>query len=74
MPRGNLGARQVSLSVHEASMSLIEATEGFVDSLGPANLAGANLEGASLRRSRLHGAILCRTVMPDGRTDDSGCE
>jgi len=37
--------------------------------LSQANLFGANLSGADLRP-----AILCFTTMPDGTTDNSGCE
>ncbi len=37
--------------------------------LSQANLFGANLSGADLRP-----AILCFTTLPDGTTDNSGCE
>jgi hypothetical protein len=45
-----------------------------------ANLSGAcfvdaSLYGAKLGASvNLHGAVFCRTVMPDGSIDDSGCD
>ncbi|HIF69518.1 MAG TPA: pentapeptide repeat-containing protein, partial [Candidatus Lambdaproteobacteria bacterium] len=35
---------------------------------GFANLDGANLDGAFLRS-----AILCKTIMPDGSVNNSGC-
>lgn len=44
-----------------------------------ADLAGACLVGANLLKADLDGAdldeaILCRTLMPDGSTNDSGCD
>jgi hypothetical protein len=69
MPRGSLGARRVSLSVHEASMSLIEATGGFVDSLGPANLAGAITARHDARLTRqLHFNVSQRVTDAIGET------
>jgi hypothetical protein len=47
--------------------------------LRSANLSGACLVGASLQGAKLGtsvnlgGAILCRTLMPDGTFDDRGC-
>jgi hypothetical protein len=46
--------------------------------LSKANLSGANLSGANLSWANLTGislseAIFCNTIMPDRRTNDSGC-
>lgn len=42
--------------------------------LGGACLVGANLQGAELDGAELDGAIFCRTLMPNGTIDDSGCD
>jgi hypothetical protein len=43
--------------------------------LSGACLVGANLQGARLGNSvNLHGAIFCRTLMPDGTFNDRDCE
>jgi len=40
-----------------------------------ARLDGANLLGAlGLEAAQLAGAILCKTTLPEGRVDDSGCQ
>jgi Pentapeptide repeats (8 copies) len=39
-----------------------------------ADLRGADLSGAKLYKANLRGAKLCRTTMPDGSLDNSGCE
>jgi hypothetical protein len=41
--------------------------------LSSACLVEANLTGANLTRTNLGHAIRCRTVMPNGEIDDSGC-
>ncbi len=38
-----------------------------------ANLSSADLTDAHLDRARLDGAIFCRTTMPDGSENNSGC-
>lgn len=38
-----------------------------------ADLTDANLQGASEPNLKIRGVRLCRTVMPDGRVDSSGC-
>ena len=43
--------------------------------LGGACLVGANLLGAAIDNStNLKDAIFCRTLMPDGSLNDSGCD
>jgi hypothetical protein len=42
--------------------------------LRDACLVGANLLGADLAGANLDGAVFCRTLMPDGAIDDSGCD
>lgn len=37
------------------------------------DLTGTNLNGADLDGANLYGAKLCRTVMPSGSVDDTGC-
>ena len=37
------------------------------------NLIGANLSGADLTNANLEGAYFCRTVMPSGEENNSGC-
>jgi len=39
-----------------------------------ANLTGVNMTGALMKETNLDGAILCRTKMPSGREDNSGCK
>ena len=41
--------------------------------LSGANLSGANLSGASLSSANLSEVKLCRTIMPNGFSDNSGC-
>ena len=41
--------------------------------LESANLGGADLRGAKLDRAFMNEAILCNTIMPDGRIEYSGC-
>jgi uncharacterized protein YjbI with pentapeptide repeats len=36
-------------------------------------LAGANLKGAKMDGAKLDDAKFCKTVMPDGAVNDSGC-
>ena len=47
---------------------------GFnLTNLESANLGGADLRGAKLDRAFMNEAILCNTIMPDGRIEYSGC-
>jgi uncharacterized protein YjbI with pentapeptide repeats len=39
-----------------------------------ANLTGVDMTGASMKDVNLDGALLCRTKMPSGREDNSGCK
>ncbi|AGI67243.1 hypothetical protein OAN307_c15700 [Octadecabacter antarcticus 307] len=41
--------------------------------LSDANLSAADLTGADLSYTRMNGAILCNTTMPDGSVIYSGC-
>ncbi|MEC8223049.1 MAG: pentapeptide repeat-containing protein [SAR324 cluster bacterium] len=36
-------------------------------------MGGADLRGAKLDRAFMNEAILCNTIMPDGRIEYSGC-
>ncbi|MEY3674147.1 MAG: hypothetical protein RJB47_855, partial [Pseudomonadota bacterium] len=36
-------------------------------------LSGANLKGAKLDDAKLDDAKFCKTIMPDGAVNDSGC-
>ncbi len=47
MPHGTIGEGTVSLSLRDASLTLLDSTDGFVDLLSPARLTGkltANLD------------------------------
>jgi uncharacterized protein YjbI with pentapeptide repeats len=66
MSRAHL--READLS--GADLSLADLSRA---NLQGANLSGANLAGATLDGARLDDAKFCRTVMPDGATNDSGC-
>ncbi|MHC4992375.1 MAG: hypothetical protein ACYTGC_15490 [Planctomycetota bacterium] len=62
MPKGRLGARKVALSIEDATISLLESTEGFVDLLSPASISGnviAELEPEETRRLYFN---LCQRV------------
>ena len=39
-----------------------------------ADLTGANLSGSLIRIDDLRGAVLCNTVMPDGKINNLGCK
>ena len=59
------------------SVRLREAFLAFAN-LGGADLSDANLVGAILVKANLDGAflrsaILCKTIMPDGSVNNSGC-
>ncbi|MHC8497445.1 MAG: pentapeptide repeat-containing protein [Actinomycetes bacterium] len=41
--------------------------------LTDANLTGANLTNANLYYADLTGTVFCRTTMPDGSINNSGC-
>jgi uncharacterized protein YjbI with pentapeptide repeats len=36
-------------------------------------LSGTNLKGANMEGAKLDDAKFCKTVMPDGSINDSGC-
>jgi hypothetical protein len=65
-----VGARMIGVDLSGANLSgaaLVSAE------LPGANLTDANLSGANLSGAILTDATLCRTTMPDGSVDDSGC-
>jgi uncharacterized protein YjbI with pentapeptide repeats len=39
-----------------------------------ANLYNADLTGTKVSEETLKSAVLCKTVMPSGQKDDSGCK
>jgi uncharacterized protein YjbI with pentapeptide repeats len=41
--------------------------------LGSASLERASLLGANLQDTKVDNVIYCKTVMPDGTLDNSGC-
>jgi hypothetical protein len=41
--------------------------------LGGADLSNANLKGADLKGAYLNGAKFCKTTMPDGKKNNTGC-
>ncbi len=52
MPRGKLGKGAMSLSLRDASMTLLDSTDGFVDLLSPARLTGTVTAGLDEKRAR----------------------
>lgn len=42
--------------------------------LSGADLTRTNLKGAVMTGANLQGVIFCRTVMPDGKKNNSGCK
>jgi hypothetical protein len=41
--------------------------------LSSACLVGADLSGGTLKNANMNGTVFCRTMMPDGSTNNSGC-
>ena len=39
-----------------------------------ANLYNADLTGTKVSKETLKDAVLCKTIMPSGQQDDSGCK
>ena len=60
------------IGAYLSSANLIGANLSGAD-LSLADLSLANLSGANLSGTNLSGAILCKTTMPDGHVEDSGC-
>ncbi len=52
MPKGKPGKGSMSLSLRDASITLLDKTDGFVDLLSPARLTGKITAGLDERRSR----------------------
>ncbi len=52
MPKGEPGKGSMSLTLRDASMTLLDSTSGFVDLLSPARLTGKITAGLDERRSR----------------------
>lgn len=52
MPRGEVGDGTMSLSLRDASLTLLDSTDGFVDLLSPARLTGRLTAKLDLDRSR----------------------
>ena len=53
--------------------ALLCNTRTIGGSVSGCDLSGRNLTGVDLREIDLTGAILCKTTMPDGVIDNSGC-
>ncbi len=52
MPRGKLGKGSMSLSLRDASLTLLDSTGGFVDLLSPARLTGTLTADLDEKRAR----------------------
>ncbi len=52
LPRGTVGDGTMSLSLRDASLTLLDSTDGFVDLLSPARLTGKLTARLDLNRSR----------------------
>jgi len=52
MPRGKLGKGKMSLSLRDASLTLLDSTGGFIDLLSPARLTGTVTAGLNKKRAR----------------------
>ncbi len=52
IPKGEPGKGSVSLELRDASITLLDSTDGFVDLLSPARLTGKITAGLDERRSR----------------------
>jgi len=52
IPKGEPGKGSMSLTLRDASMTLLDSTSGFVDLLSPARLTGKITAGLDERRSR----------------------
>ncbi len=52
MPRGKLGKGAMSLTLRDASLTLLDSTDGFVDLLSPARLTGTVTASLDEKRTR----------------------
>lgn len=52
MPKGKPGKGSMSLALRDASITLLDSTDGFVDLLSPARLTGSLTAGLDEQRSR----------------------
>ncbi|WP_435137709.1 pentapeptide repeat-containing protein [Pseudopelagicola sp. nBUS_19] len=72
----NLGGANLG-GAYLAGANLIAAilTDAYLigANMNGANLKAADLEGADLFRTKMNGATLCNTTMPDGSVFYSGC-
>jgi uncharacterized protein YjbI with pentapeptide repeats len=61
--------------LREANLSGADLSDALLTkaNLKGANLTGANLKGAKLDDTKLEDAKFCKTIMPDGAVNDSGC-
>ena len=64
------GAQLKGVNLGGANLKNADLT---LTNLESANLGGADLRGAKLDRAYMNEAILCNTIMPDGRIEYSGC-
>ena len=64
------GAQLKGVNLGGANLKNADLT---LTNLESANLGGADLRGAKLDRAFMNEAILCNTIMPDGRIEYSGC-
>ena len=63
------GAQLKGVNLGGANLKNADLT---LTNLESANLGGADLRGAKLDRAFMNEAILCNTIMPDGRIEYSG--
>jgi hypothetical protein len=70
------GANCAHCNLEGANLAGADARGAILRSanLGGACLTDADLAGAKLASANLRGAVLCRTTMPNGTVDNSGCD
>ena len=61
------------LSKADLSGAILSYTDFRETTLAAANLSGANFSGANLTNANLYEVKLCRTIMPNGFSDNSWC-
>ena len=64
----------VDLSFADLILAIMSKAKLYRTNLRDANLFRANLSKANMSKSNLSGAVLCHTLIPDGKEDNSGCK